>query len=59
MEIYEALTRPRAGGKAKQGSTGMSQTFVALIQHPGEQEWLQSSLAGCGQVVLALSLIHI
>jgi pilus assembly protein CpaE len=55
MDTYEALTRQRAGGKAKQGSTGMSQTFVALVQHPGEQEWLQSSLAGCGQVVLANS----
>ena len=55
MDTYEALTRHRAGGKAKQGSMGMSQTFVALIQHPGEQEWLQSSLAGCGQVVLANS----
>ncbi len=56
MDTYEALTRHRAGGKAKQGSMGMSQTFVALIQHPGELDWLQNSLAGsAGQVVLASS----
>ncbi|MDF3932644.1 type 4b pilus Flp biogenesis protein TadZ [Pseudomonas citronellolis] len=31
----------------------MSQTFVALTQHPGELEWLQSSLASNGQVISA------
>ncbi|KAF1052683.1 MAG: hypothetical protein GAK43_01797 [Stenotrophomonas maltophilia] len=33
----------------------MSQTFLALTQHPGELEWLQSSLAGSGQVIPATS----
>ncbi|WP_275627451.1 type 4b pilus Flp biogenesis protein TadZ [Pseudomonas sp. 273] len=31
------------------------QTFVALTQHAGELEWLQSSLASTGQVVCATS----
>ncbi|WP_435605941.1 type 4b pilus Flp biogenesis protein TadZ [Pseudomonas knackmussii] len=31
----------------------MSQTFVALTEHAGELEWLQSSLASSGQVIAA------
>ena len=36
-------------------SRNVAQTFVALTQHAGELEWLQSSLASAGQVVAATS----
>lgn len=55
MDTYDAAARQKAGRKEKEGSGSMSQTFVALVQHPGEQEWLQNSLTSCGQVVVANS----
>ena len=55
MDTYDAASRQKTGRREREGSDSMSQTFVALVQHPGEQEWLQSSLASCGQVVVANS----
>lgn len=55
MDAYDAVSRQKSGRREREGSDSMSQTFVALVQHPGEQEWLQNSLANCGQVVVANS----